>query len=508
MIEMRVILSLLFCAGATWAADTGEKIGPLALTTLDDRRLTMSNYHERQGTAVVFLSARGVADERAVEVLGRINEQYRHREVLVVAAFPNPAESAAEVRSFVQNLGVRFPAYRDPEGRAALRLAARVTPEAYLLDRLGVVVYRGAVAGLQDAVEDLLAGRPVREGRRPAEGALIGSPAPARPVGARYGSVWFSSELIFEKIPGAPAHHASTIAEAANGDMLAVWYGGSYESSDDQTLFLARRKKGERAWGPPQALIRDSLQPPGNAVVFRDGLDRIWIVWARMEASRPVRRGGGWSGCRLMRRVSADHGMTWTPDTAFEDALGVLPRNVPVLLPDLSLLLPMGAPGGSFFLKTVDHGKTWTRSGLIAGGGQPTLARLPDGSLLALMRRRPRILQSESRDGGLSWTAAAPTPLRNPDAGIALTHLHNGHLILVFNDSETARTPLNIARSVNGGSTWERPLALEANPGEYSYPSVIQSSDGRIHVTYTFRRYAIKHVEMDEGWLARLERPN
>ena len=186
----------------------------------------------------------------------------------------------------------------------------------------------------------------------------------------------------------------------------------------------------------------------------------------------------------------------------------MLPRNVPVLLRDRSLLLPMGEPGGSFFLKTADHGKTWTRSAPIAGGGQPTLARLPDGSLLALMRRTPRILQSVSRDGGLSWTAAAPTSLRNPDAGIALTHLRNGYLVLVFNDSETARTPLSIARSVDGGRTWESPLLLEANPGEYSYPSVIQGSDGRIHVTYTFRRYAIKHVEMDESWLTRLERPN
>lgn len=504
-IDMRFITWwMLFCAAAAWPAEPGEKIGPLALTTLDDRRITMSNYHERQGTAVVFLSARGAADERAIEVLERINEQDRRRGILVVGVFPNPMESASEVRTFVQSLGAHFPVYRDPEGEVAGRLSARVTPEACLLDRLGVVVYRGAVAGVQDAAEDLLAGRPIRVSHRPVEGARIGSPAPSRPVEDRHGPVWFSSELIFEKIPAAPSHHASTIAEAANGDLLAVWYGGSYESSDDQTLFLARRKKGERAWGPPQALIRDSLQPPGNAVVFRDGLDRIWIVWGRMEVSRPVRQGGGWSQCRLMYRVSDDHGMTWSPDNVFQDGLDALPRNVPVLLPDRSLLLPMGASGGSLFLKTADHGKTWTRSALIAGGGQPTLALRPDGSLLALMRGAPRIPQSESRDGGLSWTEATPTSLRNPGAGIALTHLRNGRLVLVFNDSETARTPLSIARSVDGGRSWERPLALEANPGEYSYPSVIQSSDGRIHVTYTFRRYAIKHVEMDEDWLARL----
>ena len=86
--------------------------------------------------------------------------------------------------------------------------------------------------------------------------------------------------------------------------------------------------------------------------------------------------------------------------------------------------------------------------------------------------------------------------------------LHNGHLVLVYNDSETDRTPLCISRSIDEGRTWEKPLLLESNPGRYSYPCVTQTEDGKIHVTYTFRRYAIKHVEMDENWLIQLDRPN
>ena len=89
-----------------------------------------------------------------------------------------------------------------------------------------------------------------------------------------------------------------------------------------------------------------------------------------------------------------------------------------------------------------------------------------------------------------------------------MTHLRNGHLVLVFNDSEADRTPLSISRSLDEGRTWETPLKLESNPGEYSYPCVIQTTDSRIHITYTFRRYAIKHVELDENWLVHLERPN
>ena len=89
-----------------------------------------------------------------------------------------------------------------------------------------------------------------------------------------------------------------------------------------------------------------------------------------------------------------------------------------------------------------------------------------------------------------------------------MTALKNGHWVLVYNDTDSARTPLSITRSVDEGRSWETPLKLEANPGEYSYPSVLQTEDGKIHVTYTFRRYAIKHVELNEDWLVHLKRPN
>ena len=145
---------------------------------------------------------------------------------------------------------------------------------------------------------------------------------------------------------------------------------------------------------------------------------------------------------------------------------------------------------GRSFAGSRNHGQTWEHLGaVVTGGSQPTVVERADGSLLTLLRKGPRILQTESRDRGRTWSKRIATELKNPDAGIAMTRLRNGHLVLVFNDSETARTPLSIARSLDEGRTWLPPLALESNPGEYSYPCVIQASDGRIHITYTFRRY-------------------
>ena len=55
---------------------------------------------------------------------------------------------------------------------------------------------------------------------------------------------------------------------------------------------------------------------------------------------------------------------------------------------------------------------------------------------------------------------------------------------------------LNVALS-DDGKLWKAALVLENQPGEYSYPAVIQSDDGLVHVTYTYRRQQIKHVVIE-----------
>jgi predicted neuraminidase len=491
------------------ALEIGERVGPVDLLTLDGRSLSMTNYAERRGTVVVLLSSRSGMAKAETQELGEMSQRLRLQGVLFVGIFPNPDETAEEVRQFAQSRGLLFPIYRDPERKAAAHFGARVTPEAFLLDRNSALLYRGPIGktndpGLVAALYALLDGQPIAVAYVPLEGTPIGKSLPKRPLEDPFGSVAFSSELIFERIPYAPAHHCSTITEVASGDLLAVWYGGSYESADDQTLFLSRRRKGARDWSNPEGLIHNSAQPPGNAVVFRDGRNHIWIVWCRMEASRPLRRGGGWSETRLLYRISDDHGVTWSKDELFLGGLMEGLRNVPITLTGGDLLLPLDHS----FARTADNGRTWHHLAGVTGGSQPTVIQRSDGSLLTLLRKGPRIMQSESRDGGHTWSQTAETPLRNPGAGIAMTRLRSGHLLLVFNDSDTDRTPLSIARSLDEGRTWEKPLVLEANPGEYSYPCVMQTSDGRIHVTYTFRRYTIKHVELDENWLVHLDRPN
>jgi predicted neuraminidase len=505
---------LLFLYGLLTGILAGQ---PVKVERSNGSRLTIDNYSEHLATAFVFLSSRSPETRLAIDTIRALNDRTRRRGVMFAGIFPNPAESGEEMLRFCQANGFVFPCYRDPSRAAARALGATVAPEAFLLDSAGKVVYRGGIAGLAEALDDVIAKRPVHAVSTVPSGTPIDRPGPPLPFADSHGSLSYSSELIFESIPDAPVHHASSIAEAANGDLLVTWYGGSYESADDEALFMARRKKGERTWEQARLLLRNPEAPVGNAVVFTDQHDRVWVVWGRLEARQPLIAHTGWERTRLYYRISEDNGYTWSEDKLFPmDTTGWLPRNLPIRLATGELVLPLSDERNnrdlSFFVITRDAGATWVRSENVPNtqsqGEQPTVAQRQDGSLLAFLRTGPRLLQTESFDRGMTWSPAKLTDFKNPDAAISLRALRNGNLVLAWNNQERGRSRLHIARSTDGGKTWSNPLMLESNPGEYSYPSVFQSSDGLIHVVYTYRRYSIKHVVFNEDWLFRFERPD
>jgi predicted neuraminidase len=101
---------------------------------------------------------------------------------------------------------------------------------------------------------------------------------------------------------------------------------------------------------------------------------------------------------------------------------------------------------------------------------------------------------------GVRWGRMQPLDLPNPDSGIDAVMRADGRALLVYNHTRRGRTPLNLALS-HDGMHWHPSQVLEDAPGEYSYPAVIQTADGRIHVTYTWQRRRIRHVELEPAEL-------
>jgi predicted neuraminidase len=510
-----VLLCLLWIAGPGSALELGQQAGPVSFVTIDGGARVMDNYGDRPGTAVVFLSARSEETVQQMAAINRVHVKYRLDDVLFVGVCSDPDQDATELRTFLQHTGTIFPLHRDQDGAVAKQFGATVTPEVFLLDKTGSLIFHGGIGengeALEAATVALLAGRPVKKPSVAVSGSLIDADLPQRTIADPFESFSFSSELVFDRIPGAPAHHCSTLAEASNGDMLCLWYGGSFESADDQALWLSRLPKGMRTWSTPERLIADVNMPPGNAVIFREPEGRVAIIWGRMEGKRPTRRGSGWGTCRLFYRSSSDNGLTWSADQELPGTFGWLPRNIPLTLPDGRFALPVSGEtkddDGSFLLVR-GAGNTWTRSGIMPGASQPTVIARDNGELLSLMRSRPRIKQSVSKDNGETWSKPVASVLNNPGAGIAMTKLKSGRVVLVYNNSEDSRSPLNLIQSTDDGETWGDLRTLESDPGPYSYPCIYQADDGTVHVAYTYRRYSIKHVAFSEPWLVHTDRPN
>ena len=442
-------------------------LGALLLETLQGNPFTLDHYDQREATVLVYLSSRCPATEEAIDRINTLYERHRHSGALLIGLIGNQEETAEEVQHFAQALGVRFPIYRDPARQVAQQLGVTATLQACLADSTGKVLYQGAFAdndaakAFGKALGNHLRGRALPEAK-PASGATpLDQPGAPRTLEDRYPQPFFKAQLVFDSLEGVPAHHCSTLAECPNGDLLCVWYGGSYESADDQRLFLARKVDGAAHWNTPAILVDSHFPtPPGNAVVFRLG-QRIGLIWGRMEAARPLARGTGWESCRLLLRWSEDNAQTWGDDTELTGLQGCLPRNAPFTLADGRFAVPLsghgGDLGGAFLLMTADQGKTWTPSGVMKAGSQPTVIQRESGHLLALLRHQPKILQALSTDDAVTWTTPEETDLPCPEAAIAMTRLNNGHLLLVYDNSLIARTPLAIARSIDEGRTWQKP---------------------------------------------------
>lgn len=361
--------------------------------------------------------------------------------------------------------------------------------------------------------------------------ALAVTPGP--PAMARDGVVL--AEFIFETAP-YPECHASTIAETASGALVAAWFGGTAERNPDVGIWFSRlvveRAKAAAGaasspggrWSLPVE-VADGVRADGaryptwNPVLYQPPRDGAPLLLFFKVGPSPSE----WWG---MVMESADDGRTWSEPRRLPDGILGPIKNKPITLPDGALLAgssiedaPVPPVWRAHFERSSDLGRTWTRTDGLAGQTaagedfwiiQPTILTLGDGELLALFRsKQSRVAASRSTDGGRTWGPVYATGLLNPDAGVDGVTLADGRHLLVYNHKVRidgawagSRSRLNVGLS-DDGDVWDASLMLEDQDGEYSYPAVIQTRDGLVHLTYTHRRTRIRHVALDPAALRR-----
>ncbi|MEY4433403.1 MAG: hypothetical protein RLZZ44_1537 [Bacteroidota bacterium] len=323
-------------------------------------------------------------------------------------------------------------------------------------------------------------------------------------------------EFIYEKAP-YPSCHAATIVEASNGDLIAAWFGGTQERNPDVTIWVSRKAKNSTSWSEAEqvadGVINDKLRyPTWNPVLYQiPGGDLMLFYKIGPKPSE-------WWGMYI---TSTDNGKTWSkPNSMPKDYLGPI-KNKPVLLSNGTLLCPSSIEGDGWRLRmesTTDFGKTWQMSDTLPRGKnkinaiQPSILFHEGGKIQAIARTRNRALATTwSKDNGQTWSDLKLLALPNNNSGTDAVTLKNGLHVLVYNHvlppgdlAKGPRTPLNVSVS-NDGIHWNAALILEDSKiSQYSYPSIIQSTDGMIHIVYTWRRERIKYVKIDPSKLVTL----
>lgn len=311
-----------------------------------------------------------------------------------------------------------------------------------------------------------------------------------------------TEELIFKNPPFAQCH-ASTIVEVNPKRRMVACFGGTREGHKDVGIWLSTQENGK--WNEPvliaDGVINDTLRYPlWNPVLFKAKEGKLFLFYKMGPSPRE------WWG---MVRTSANDGKTWTPTEKLPAGILGPIKNKPVQLADGTILAPSSTETRESWKvhmeKSTDLGKTWklipvdpdTKFNVI----QPSILFYPDNKLQILCRSRDdKIIEAYSTDNGKTWGVLSKTDLPNPSSGTDAVTLKNGLQLLVYNpttrgdESFNDRSKLNVAVSKDG-KQWTDVVILEnGTKEEYSYPAVIQTKDGKVHITYTYDRRNVKHV--------------
>jgi predicted neuraminidase len=340
-------------------------------------------------------------------------------------------------------------------------------------------------------------------------------------------------------------NHAANLAFLADGSLACVWFGGTMEGMGDISVWMSRLPAGAGRWGQAIRLTDDPGRSEQNPILFRAPDGSVWLF----HTSQP---GGRQEECEIRHRTSLDGGASFGPSERLGDFQGVFVRQPLHIGPGGEWLLPgfrcvalsgrrwTGAEDTAVMLVSADRGATWRAQEVPESRGAVHMNPVKGGPgpMVAFYRNRfaTSVLRSLSHDGGLTWSKPEPTPLPSNNSSIQAIRLRDERIAMMLNPVNAAMSTERRAslydeiegdggRSDTGGAIWGVPRAplslvlskdgvsfaerrdLETGSGycltndsvnglnrEYSYPSILEGPDGRLHIAYTYHRRAIKYV--------------
>ncbi len=383
--------------------------------------------------------------------------------------------------------------------------------------------------------------------------AVVASVSPA-PVTA--GNFRFDTQFVSSS-PGQ-AVHAASLVELQNGNLRAVWFSGSREGAGDVTIQSAVMDAASQRWSTESTVFnRQQLQAGlwryvkklGNPVIARapDGSLSLWMVNVSL---------GGWAGSAITWARSTDEGLTWSKPKRLVTSpflnISTLVKGAPVAMADGQISLPVYHEFVTKFgevLRISAEGEVLdkTRVPQSQASLQPVLLATDGSHATVYMRagQGGKVNLSKTADAGKTWLPTRATGLPNPDSALAGVVDGRGIQWLALNPSAAGRASLGVLAANRAGSfEVTRPWFVEGASGqqtapsvalyarllgeelktagaddaqisayvasarrqlcgaencaqEFSYPYLLQTRDGYLHLVYTWHRTRIKHVRID-----------
>ena len=352
------------------------------------------------------------------------------------------------------------------------------------------------------------------------------------------GRVYWNEEMgtIEARIPngGYRSGHGPALLELPNGDLLCVWFAGSFEGNADVHIVCSRLEKDGEAWTEPVDVSGDPERSEQNPSLFYGPDGAAWCMYTA-QLDRQAGKDNMQFTAVVRCQKSTDGGRTWGPyETVFPEE-GTFCRQPIQILSNgrwifSNWLCTDSAEGLSgdptAFRISDDQGKTWRTVMMPESHGHvhANVVELEPGHLVAFMRNREayRIHRSESFDYGETWSEPKPTPLPNNNSSISAIKLQSGRVAIAYNPTCTPdpqpgkaawpglRCPVAVALSEDGGLTFPIIRWMERGEGyigdenktnnkQYEYPYLMQTKDGMIHLAYAaWTRDAMKYVRFTE----------
>ncbi len=339
-----------------------------------------------------------------------------------------------------------------------------------------------------------------------------------------------SLDFLYESAP-FPSCHAATLVESDRGTLFCAFFGGTHERHPDVCIYLCRFDGTK--WGDPVSVADGVMDdrtrmPTWNPVLFQPRGGALMLFYKVGPSPKD------WWG---MVKTSDDDGQTWSDAKRLPGKLLGPIKNKPVQLDNGLIISPTSVEGvldanddglasagvvvasvgeakqqvsqmgwNVYFELSADNGNTFQATPLVEQPGgmkaiQPSVLIHSQTKLQAIGRtqKNQRIFETWSNDGGQTWGPMGLTELPNCNSGTDAVTLADGTHLVVYNhsDTEKVRYPLNVAMSKDG-KKWQAACTIESEPpGQYSYPAVIQTRDGKVHIAYTWKRLRMRHGVLD-----------